>query len=731
MTRPGFRTALAAFGLMLAAAPAHAQAGRPVTFTKDVLPILQARCSSCHGAAARGGLRLDSLANVKRGGAKRGPAVRAGNPNASPLLLTVTGRMSPKMPQGGPDLSAREIAILTDWIAQGAKDDGQTGSAVGSAGTFSVGRPVTFTKDILPIFQTRCALCHGAQQSGGLKLDSLESVMKGGAKGPVIKPGDVNASRLVGMVEGRLSPRMPKGGQSLSDTEKMLIRVWIQQGAKDDADAQPVAASRPLELLTPKPNSTVREKVAITIPRESIPPDGFVSIYVDKQFKVALAPPAVDEGDEKPEENGGPGKKPVDLNVKYVWDTKQPLTDSITATAEDRFAQDGAHLIEVTTHKSDGSLAERVLVPVTLQNKIAGALNRPANLRYGGSVGRQYELEHIVNLEASGIAEGVRPGQVTAPTNDKFTHIETGKSLVSLEDLNPASGNGFWRERRLSPLSISLNGVKQIIRLDSSSRYYSMDRAGRAQLTKVMEREKREPLINPIELPGGFHRLNEPFTTTVHINLGAYIPATLSVERLQATCEGMEYQFGEPCIRIRVNYLAGKGKLQINSVNIPESDFEIQQGQTTVWFSEKTQRVVRAKHELNGTLVVDAAQVGNPGGGLAGEPGGEFGPSDAPGGFAPGGFAPGGALGSSSYGPGGAAPGGFGSSPYAGAGAYGSGSPYGGGGVSDLPGSGGYGGAFPGASGPDNTAGGVLPTKKRYHVKLKVETQLAQPGEKK
>src|SRR6185503_15185073 len=99
-----------------------------------------------------------------------------------------------------------------------AKDDGDVAQPAPAPRPVaaSVGRLVTFTKDILPIFQNRCNLCHGVAQNGGLKLDSLENVMKGGAKGAALKPNDPNNSRIVQMVEGRIQPRMPKGGQPLS-----------------------------------------------------------------------------------------------------------------------------------------------------------------------------------------------------------------------------------------------------------------------------------------------------------------------------------------------------------------------------------------------------------------------------------------------------------------------------------------------------------------------------------
>ena len=57
---------------------------------------------------------------------------------------------------------------------------------------------VTYEKDIKPIFEETCARCHGNdRQKGGLRLDSLQSVLKGGEDGKVVEPGQSAKSALV------------------------------------------------------------------------------------------------------------------------------------------------------------------------------------------------------------------------------------------------------------------------------------------------------------------------------------------------------------------------------------------------------------------------------------------------------------------------------------------------------------------------------------------------------
>jgi hypothetical protein len=88
----------------------------PVDFGRDVKPIFERACSGCHGAKAQmGGLRLDARDLAAR-------AIRPGRAAASPLYQRVAGLgEQARMPMGAKPLAAAEIAIIRDWIDQGAQ----------------------------------------------------------------------------------------------------------------------------------------------------------------------------------------------------------------------------------------------------------------------------------------------------------------------------------------------------------------------------------------------------------------------------------------------------------------------------------------------------------------------------------------------------------------------------------------------------------------------------------
>jgi len=106
---------------ILAAAALLPAVRAEVDFAKDVHPILVRSCTSCHsGEKAQGGLALNTRAEILRGGTN-GASVVPGDSKASLLLQRVTGAKLPLMPFGREALPASEIAILKQWIEEGAK----------------------------------------------------------------------------------------------------------------------------------------------------------------------------------------------------------------------------------------------------------------------------------------------------------------------------------------------------------------------------------------------------------------------------------------------------------------------------------------------------------------------------------------------------------------------------------------------------------------------------------
>ncbi|MBM3726565.1 MAG: formylglycine-generating enzyme family protein [Acidobacteria bacterium] len=87
-----------------------------VDFARDIQPIFEKHCLSCHDELkSLGGLRLDNAFGLRK-------VVTPGQPESSRLYLVT--QMAPTsrgaMPPGGPQISQTESGALKQWIAEGA-----------------------------------------------------------------------------------------------------------------------------------------------------------------------------------------------------------------------------------------------------------------------------------------------------------------------------------------------------------------------------------------------------------------------------------------------------------------------------------------------------------------------------------------------------------------------------------------------------------------------------------
>jgi hypothetical protein len=112
---------VAAAGFLFSASVKAALAG-PVSYHKQIWPILQAKCQGCHQPASAGGKLVVTTYSGFRKGGEHGGAFLVKKPDASLVLDYLTGKRT-LMPKGGPALPAPDIALFRRWIAEGAQDD--------------------------------------------------------------------------------------------------------------------------------------------------------------------------------------------------------------------------------------------------------------------------------------------------------------------------------------------------------------------------------------------------------------------------------------------------------------------------------------------------------------------------------------------------------------------------------------------------------------------------------
>ncbi|MEO7653221.1 MAG: c-type cytochrome domain-containing protein, partial [Bryobacteraceae bacterium] len=143
-----------------------------------------------------------------------------------------------------------------------------------------------FAKDVAPIFAANCIGCHsGSAKMGGLDLDTMESIAKGGNHGKALIAGKSDESRLYLMVTGKLNPPMPLATKTLAAGEMDVIRRWIDAGASPGV---PVVVSQLNKSSVPelKPRTVVKPQIGSLAYR----PDGkLLALGAYKEVRLADA----------------------------------------------------------------------------------------------------------------------------------------------------------------------------------------------------------------------------------------------------------------------------------------------------------------------------------------------------------------------------------------------------------------------------------------------------------
>lgn len=103
-----------------------AAGAEPVSFSREVAPILQARCLACHRAdKAKGKFRVDTFAELLKAGSSGETPVVSGDSGKSALHRFLIARdPDDRMPQDADPLPSSEIEIIRRWITEGAHFDG-------------------------------------------------------------------------------------------------------------------------------------------------------------------------------------------------------------------------------------------------------------------------------------------------------------------------------------------------------------------------------------------------------------------------------------------------------------------------------------------------------------------------------------------------------------------------------------------------------------------------------
>jgi mono/diheme cytochrome c family protein len=177
----------------------------PTLSPKSGETIFAGLCAQCHGPKGEG---VDGM----------GPALNEAEfQQDTDQQITDTinnGVQDTTMPAWSGILSSDQIDQVVKFIR-----------SFGGGTSSELSGPPTFAKDVLPLLQNKCGICHGS--AGGWSADDYKSITK------AVVPGDADKSVLAQRLLGKSEGIMPPSGK-LSDAEIKIVLDWIMAGSPDN-----------------------------------------------------------------------------------------------------------------------------------------------------------------------------------------------------------------------------------------------------------------------------------------------------------------------------------------------------------------------------------------------------------------------------------------------------------------------------------------------------------------
>ena len=200
-----------------------------VCFTGDVLPILINNCAmaGCHdGGGRESHFALNNYADIIR-------EITPGNPDASRIYQTIIAKWGNRMPPKQP-LSLENRTKIRVWIEQGATlttctDTTGTGGNGGGGNTY-VAR-ACFTRDILPVIESRCAStgCHDVtSHKKGYIYTTYTNIMNS------VSPGNPSSSRLYTVIKTSGGESKMPLSSSFSPCRIRQFEIWVNNGFQNN-----------------------------------------------------------------------------------------------------------------------------------------------------------------------------------------------------------------------------------------------------------------------------------------------------------------------------------------------------------------------------------------------------------------------------------------------------------------------------------------------------------------
>ena len=150
------------------------------------------------------------------------------------LMVFVAGHHGGSLTHGSDYLSQHTPEPFRGWLGMSPKEL----QADKPIKITNINQALVFQEVVHPIMKGHCEACHNAQKSkGGLRMDTIELLKKGGEDGPIFLAGNVDESEMIRrmMLPDDDEKHMPPIGKpQLSDAQVKLLKWWVASGASFD-----------------------------------------------------------------------------------------------------------------------------------------------------------------------------------------------------------------------------------------------------------------------------------------------------------------------------------------------------------------------------------------------------------------------------------------------------------------------------------------------------------------
>ena len=270
--------------------------------------------------------------------------------------------------------------------------------------------PVDYTKDIYPIIENKCLVCHSGNvvdTNGKLDMSSYAKLMKGGKRGPAVVPGKSAESNLFLFCSRQKKPIMPpKSEEPLTSLEVSLIKLWIDEGAKAPSMEK------------------IKDKVIVNLPPALVKPVRAVAVSPDAKLVAGSRGNQVHLFEMKSE----PADAKKGTPKKDDWTFSKTLVDPTLKTPDGKEAK-AAHisLVESMAFSPDGkTLATGSFQELTLWDMEKGTPKQ----RIGGFADRVTAIAYSADGKYFATGGG-------APTEDgeiKIFDAATAKVVIDIKN---------------------------------------------------------------------------------------------------------------------------------------------------------------------------------------------------------------------------------------------------------------------------------------------------------